>query len=173
MEIFSAATDSILSGAIEVGVGIVGFTGVIIALASSGGRKESSALGFQTLLFTAIATIMFSFLPYLVLQFGLSGSSLWMVCSGVYILYLPVILWIRFKQISTFGVGAQAEYIMARRVLSGFGIGMLVIGALQALNLFVFQTYWPYLTMVIYYVFFSLSAFAVITLILWNTSGNN
>ena len=59
---------------------------------------------------------------------------------------------------------------MVRRVLGGFGAGMLAIGALQVLNLFVFQTYWPYLTLVIYYVFFSLSTFAVITLMLWNAN---
>ena len=34
MEILTAATEKILSGAIEVGVGIVGFTGVIATLAT-------------------------------------------------------------------------------------------------------------------------------------------
>lgn len=170
MEIFSAATDSILSGAIEVGIGIVGFTGVIVALASSRGHEKSWTMGFQTLLFTAIATVMFSFLPFLVLQFGFMGRSLWMICSGVYILYLPIILYIRVKQAVKFDVEDQTEYMVARRVLSAFGMGMLAIGVLQILNLFLFQTYWPYLTMIIFYVFFSLSVFAVITLILWSAS---
>ena len=35
MEFLSAATDSVLSSAIEVGIGIVGFTGVIVTQASS------------------------------------------------------------------------------------------------------------------------------------------
>ena len=172
MEFLSTSTDSILSGAIEVGIGIVGFTGVIVALASSRGHRESRRIAFQTLLFTAIATVMFSFLPYLVLQFDLSSRLLWMICSGVYILYLPIILLIRIKQISKVAVEDHTDNLMSRRVLSGFGMGMLGIGVLQVLNLFVFQTYWPYLTMVIFYVFFSLSTFAVITLILWNTSGD-
>lgn len=170
MEFLSAATDSVLSSAIEVGIGIVGFTGVIATLASRRARKEREArMGFQMLLFTAMATIMFSFLPYLVLQIGLSGSLLWMICSGIYLLYLPIILLIRFKQISKFGTAEQTEYVMAGRVMGGFGMGSLLIGVLQALNLFVFQTYWPYLTMVIYYVFFSLCMFAVFTLIQWDT----
>jgi hypothetical protein len=170
MDFFSAATDSILSGAIEVGVGVAGFTGVIVALASSRGRKDTLTPLFQTLLFVAIATVMFAFLPYLAMQLGLSDSLLWMVCSGVYIIYLPIILLIRFKQSSKFSVETPTEYIMARRVLSTFGFGMLTIGALQVLNLFLFQTHWPYLLLVIFYVFFALSTFAVITLMLWNSS---
>jgi hypothetical protein len=168
MEIFSAATDSILSGAIEVGVGILGFSGVIVALASGRVHKEYLTVHFHTLLFTAIVTVMLSFLPYLMLLFDLNDSLLWMICSGVYIVYAPIILSIRRKQISKFGVEDHIEYKMARRVLSGFGIGILAIGALQLLNLFVFQTYWPYLVLVVYYVFFSLSSFGVITLMMWN-----
>jgi hypothetical protein len=170
MEFFSAAADSILSGAIEVGVGVVGFTGVIVALASSRVRKDALTLPFQTLLFTAIATVMFAFLPYLALLFDLNDNLLWMICSGVYLLYLPIIMLIRIKQVSKFSVEVPTEYIMVRRVLGGFGFGMLPIGALQILNLFLFQTYWPYLTLVIFYVFFSLSTFAMITLMLWNAS---
>jgi hypothetical protein len=172
MEFFSPAIDSILSGAIEVGIGIVGFTGVIVALASSRGLKNSWTMRFQTLLFTAIATVMFSFLPYLVLLFNLDDRVLWMICSGVYVLYLPIIILIRTKQVVRLHVDGNTEEIMARLVFGGFGIGMLIIGVLQVLNLVVFQTYWPYLTMVIFYVFFSLSVFAVITLVLWNTSGD-
>jgi hypothetical protein len=169
MEILTAATDSILSGAIEVGVGIVGFTGVIATLATRR-RQDFWIIGFQTLLFTAIATIMFSFLPFLVLQFGFDQHFLWMIFSGTYLLYFPIILLIRARQISKFSGEALAESGLARRVFGGFGVGMLAIAVLQILNLFVFQTYWPYLTLVIFYVFFSLSTFAVITLMLWNVN---
>jgi hypothetical protein len=172
MEVLLAATDSILSGAIEVGIGIVGFTGVIVAVA--GGRKRSNlwTVQFQTLLFTAIATIMFSFLPFLVMQFGFIGRQLWMICSGVYLIYLPIILLIRAKQFSKTEEDAPNEFGGPYRLLYGFGLGLLVMGLLQILNLSVFQTYWPYLIMVIYYVFFSLSVFAVITLALWNGDEN-
>jgi hypothetical protein len=55
--------------------------------------------------------------------------------------------------------------------LGASGFGMLAIGALQVLNLFLCQTPWPYLTLGNFYVVFTLSTFAVITMMFWSASG--
>jgi hypothetical protein len=55
--------------------------------------------------------------------------------------------------------------------LGASGFGMLAIGALQVLNLFLCQTPWPYLTLGNFYVVFTLSTFAVIMMMFWSASG--
>jgi hypothetical protein len=72
----------------EVGIGLVGFSGLILALRRSvGPLSEIHKYRLQILLSLSFGAIFLSFLPELLFTFGVSTSSLWKISSACLSLY--------------------------------------------------------------------------------------
>lgn len=164
MEPLASSTEAILTTAIEVGVGIVGFTGIVIALI---GRKRTGLYRIlvSALLISSIATIAFSYLPLFLIEISVKPPMLWMVCSGILVLYIPTVAVVRYLQFGSLeNIDKEWEgemYIWITRLLT---IVMIALALLQLVNVFYLQAQWPYILVVVSYVLLSLSIFAILIL---------
>jgi hypothetical protein len=79
----------------EIGIGLVGFSGLILALRKSvGPLTEIHKYRLQILLSLSFGAIFLSFLPELLFTFGVSTSALWKLSSASLSLYsLVFLLW--------------------------------------------------------------------------------
>jgi hypothetical protein len=72
----------------EIGIGLVGFSGLILALRKSvGPLTEIHKYRLQILLSLSFGAIFLSFLPELLFTFGVSTSNLWKLSSACLSLY--------------------------------------------------------------------------------------
>ena len=136
--------ESVLSSAIEVGIGIVGFSGIIVAVSSRGQGEWSSIerVRLFSLLGSSFSAVFFAFLPYILLSAGMPIVLTWRVGSAIFLLSLAVVAVIRFRQFK------KASPQMSRQESTTF----LLIGgllALQIVNVVVIGADWPYLVAVL------------------------
>jgi hypothetical protein len=152
------SADMILTSAIEVGIGLVGFTGLIVTLLGKN-RSPTFAMAFSTLLIASIAIVMFSFLPLLLVSMSIVGEQLWIASSAAYVVYWSFIIIIRTRQ--TLKLNAENQIAEKEaKIYSILGAGFFLVGLLQISNIVFFQQQWPYLCMIIYYVLLSLVSFS-------------
>ena len=136
--------ESVLSSAIEAGVGIVGFSGIIVAVSSRGQGEWSSVerVRLFSLLGSSFSAVFFAFLPYILLSAGMPIVLTWRVGSAIFFLSLAVVAVIRFRQFK------KASPQMSRQESTTFlFIGGLL--ALQIVNVVVIGADWPYLVAVL------------------------
>ncbi len=69
----------------EVAVTLAGFAGLIAALAGAShqGLPPRQRIAFWLVLATSLATLILSFLPRVLFNFGLSEPTSWRICCGV------------------------------------------------------------------------------------------
>jgi hypothetical protein len=69
----------------EVAVTLAGFAGMIAALAGAShqGLPRRQRIAFWLVLATSLATLILSFLPRVLFNFGLSEPTSWRICCGV------------------------------------------------------------------------------------------
>jgi hypothetical protein len=69
----------------EVAVTLAGFAGLIAALAGAShqGLPPRQRIAFWLVLGTSLATLILSFLPRVLFNFGLSEPTCWRICCGV------------------------------------------------------------------------------------------
>ena len=81
--------DAVLTTAIEVAIGIAGFSGVVVALGSRIGIEwpKSAPVSLSALLLMSISTVFFGFLPLLMLSAAVSEERVWSSASGI---HLPI-----------------------------------------------------------------------------------
>ena len=154
------AAEVVLSSAIQVAIGIAGFTGIIVAL--SGGAKIGTRerISVSILLLASIATVAMSFLPMILLNAGVSERSTWAASSIIFVVYFVSIVSYRFYEFRRSGTAMP-------RPLS-LGIAFLgLCAALQVANAILIRDSWPYLILIVSYVVYSFLVFAYLLWTLW------
>lgn len=165
MEVSPEAVESILSSAIEVGIGVLGFSGIVIALAS----QKSSSVGIllSTLVVASIALVSFSFLPQFFGLFELESTISWRLGSATMAIYVLIMSGYRMVRghwhtdpTSINDQVTRVSYLIV--VLANW---LFVI--LQIANVVVIGQAWPYLLHIGYYVLFSMWTFATLLWVVW------
>ena len=132
--------ESVLSSAIEAGIGIVGFSGIIVAISSrsQGEWPPVERVRLNSLLGSSFAAVFFAFLPFILLSAGIPMVHIWRIGSALFLLSLAVVAVIRFRQFK------RASPRMSRQDSATFVfVGGLL--ALQIVNVAVIGADWPYL----------------------------
>ena len=152
--------DIVLTSAIQVGIAIAGFTGIVVAISKGAKISARERISVSILLLASIATVTLAFLPMIFLNAGVSERSTWMTSSILFLIYFVSIVSYRVTQFRRSGV------TMPRPV--SLGIGFLGISALlQAANAIFIRDSWPYLILIVSYVIYSFIVFAYLLWSLW------
>jgi hypothetical protein len=133
--------NSMLTLAGEIGIGIAGFSSVIVALALAGDEdwRFSKRTNLNMLLVSSGTAIFFSLLPFYLLEIGFSLPNTWAIGSGLYFVFASGILMYR--------VIRQSRALDIRSSWpSGVVLGICLV--LSAANAVVWKLSWPFLTIV-------------------------
>lgn len=154
------AAEVVLSSAIQVAIGIAGFTGIIAAL--SGGVRVGTRerICVSILLLASIATVTMSFLPMIFLNAGMSERFTWTASSIIFVVYFVGIVSYRFYEFR------HAGAVMPHPVKLGIAF-LSLCAALQIVNAVLVRDSWPYLILVVGYVIYSFLVFAYLLWTLW------
>lgn len=149
----------VLTSAIEVGIAIAGFTGIVIALSRRDGDESARALLVSILLLASIASVFFAFLPMLLSLGGMGDASVWRACSAIFLVYIVGVGVYRWRQIGTARRASPA-------VVAG---GSLFLAAvlLQLPNILVWGAAGPYLVLIVAYVLYAFSIFVALVWDVW------
>ena len=164
--------ESLFTSAIEVGIGIAGFSGIVAVLGhrSAGAWTRADRGRMSILLQTSFATVLLSFLPLLLGGTIADSGILWAICSGTYAAYNALSVVIRYPRIRELRkdpkneVGGTYFYF----VISGIAISVL----LQLANVFWLHTGWPYALGVLWTMTFSFTQFVRLMRVLWRSRAN-
>jgi hypothetical protein len=131
--------ESVLSSAIEVGIGIAGFSG-IVAVISRRSREGSAVerIRLNSLLGSSFAAIFFAFLPFILLSTGIPIVLTWRISSAFLCLILTVVLAIRFRQFRT-----ASPQMSRQESITFVCVGALAV--LQFVNVVAIEADWPFL----------------------------
>ena len=136
--------ESVLSSAIEAGIGIVGFSGIIVAISSRGQGEWSSVdrVRLYSVLGSSFGPIFFAFLPFILLSAGMPIVLTWRICSAFFGLSLAVIVMIRFRQFKR----ASPEFSRHDLAILVYASGLVI---LAIANFAIIGADWPYLVCVV------------------------
>ena len=152
--------DMVLTSAIEVGIAIAGFTGIVIALSKRDAGADARALLVSILLLTSIGSVSFSFLPMLLSLAGLEDSTVWCVSSSAFLVYIAGVFTYRSRQIGSVRPRSSAPVMV--------GGSLFIAGVLlQIPNAFAWRAAWPYLVLIVAYVLYSFSVFVTLIWDVW------
>jgi predicted MFS family arabinose efflux permease len=164
--------ESLFTSAIEVGIGITGFSGIVAVLGhrSAGEWSRTDRGRMSILLQTSFATVLLSFLPLLVHGMIADSGSLWAICSGIYFAYtLPALIvripGVRELRRSPQGGINDAYFYFA---ISGYAVSL----ALQLANVVWLRTGWPYAVGILWTMTFSFTQFVRLMGVLWRSREN-
>ena len=150
----------VLTSAIQVGIAIAGFTGIVVALSRGSHITARERISVSILLLASIATVTLAFLPMIFLNAGVSARSTWMISSIVFLGYFVSIVSYRVNQFRKSGVSMPPPVFL--------GIAFLSISALlQVANAIFIRDAWPYLILVVSYVIYTFIVFAYLLWSLW------
>lgn len=139
------SSDSVLSSAIEVAVGIAGFAGIVAAIRQRDitSWQPVHRLLLQMLFGASAAAIVFGFLPGVLSEASVEPRSVWRAGSAALALWVVGIAVFRIRQ-------ARSQAVSAINDVVGWqtAVWMSSLGALQILNLALSEP-WPYLVGVI------------------------
>lgn len=119
----------------EVGIGLAGFSGLIVALRRSAGPlEEIHKFRLQVLLSLAFGAIFLSFLPELLFSFGVPANILWKISSTCLSFY-SVLFLVWLISASRRLMVSHAE-IFSRAVLSAIVAGHTIVVIVQLAFIF-------------------------------------
>lgn len=159
--------EAILTTAIEVAIGIAGFSAVVVAIGPRRGSEwpEASRIALSALLLMSISTVVFGFVPLLLVSADVPEASVWPLSSGIHSVYLLAIALYRILQTARLARGE----VRRGSLFAIFGIFLLTLG-LQSANALWLQLPWPYLTSMILMVVGAFTLFAALLWQLWAAS---
>ena len=132
--------ESVLSSAIEVGIGIAGFSGIVAAI-NRRGQEEWTYLEhvrLYSLLGSSFASIFFAFLPFILLSAGMPLVLTWRISSAILGVLIMVVGVIRFSQFKRASPKMSQQESATFVCVGGFA-------ALQIVNVAVIGADWPFL----------------------------
>ena len=164
--------ESLFTSAIEVGIGIAGFSGIAAVLGrrSAGDWTRADRGRMSILLQTSFATVLLSFLPLLLNGTVADSAILWTICSGIYAAYQTLSVVTRFPKVRELRKEPENEVGDAYFYLALSGIAISVL--LQLANVFWLRTGWPYALGVLWTMTFSFTQFVRLMRVLWRSRAN-
>lgn len=136
--------ETVLSSAIETGVAIAGFSGIVVVL----GRRELGEwspierVRLRSLLGASFAAVSFSFFPFVLFSAGLSPQATWRLGSAVVGLLFGSMAVIRFRQFRAAAPAIATQDWLTFLVVTVV-VSLLFINAIRA------AAPWPYLLAVL------------------------
>lgn len=151
-----------LDSILEVGIGIAGFSGVVVAF----GRGEWSTRAIHllpTLLDLSFVVIVLSFIPMIMLSTDMQVSSVWRASSTLTALYIAAVLPYRAMRMRRLGL----ERTGLSRYL-GVGLNSLAL-LLSFANIFWIQAPWPHLVSLVLMLVLAFGVFSYLVTELWTS----
>ncbi len=106
----------------EFGVGLAGFSAIVVALVRrSGGWEAASAYRLELLLFQSLGAGLFAFLPVTISFLGVQGPAVWRIASALFVVFLALCFladWRRFHRLPD-----EARAVLSR--------GLVLVGNVQ------------------------------------------
>jgi hypothetical protein len=163
--------ESLFTSAIEVGIGIAGFSGIVAVLGyrSSGEWTSADRGRMGILLQTSFSTVLLSFLPLLLSGTIVEETLVWSICSGVYVvnsMTALVVRWPKIRELRKDPVNEIDDVYL--RIIIG---GLLIAVALQVVNMAWLRTGWPYAAAVLWTMTLAFTQFVRLMRVLWRSSG--
>jgi hypothetical protein len=160
--------ESILTTAIEVAIGIAGFSAVVMAIGPRSGNEwpESARLALSALLLMSLSTVVFGFLPLLLLSAAAPESTTWRISSGTHATYLVAVGVYRSRQL----LRLPDDGIPRTNLSVVVGMVLVVIILLQVTNAFWLCMPWPYLTSIVLMVVLAFTVFVGLLWRLWSAA---
>lgn len=136
-------TQSTLSVAAEIGIGVAGFSSIATAVLSRSNPDEFESLWVQmrTLLLTSLAVIVLAYFPMVLGASALEEGSLWITGSSIYAVWVFITLTVFFggyKELS----GQPGHKAVVANLTLAMALTSLT---LNCLNVAIFREAWPYL----------------------------
>lgn len=153
-----------LDSILEVGIGIAGFSGVIIAF----GRGEWSARAMHllpTLLDLAFVVIVLSFVPMILLSTEIPHALIWKITSALTATYIAVVVPYRLTRMKQLGLAPSSR-----------GLGLLMnafVFGLSLCNLLWLTSEWPHLVALVTMLVLAFGVFSFLVAELWTTPGDS
>lgn len=159
--------EAILTTAIEVAIGIAGFSAIVVAIGPRSGSEwpEAARVALSALLLMSISTVVFGFVPLLLLSAAVLEGTVWPLSSRMHSLYLIAVATYRLRQTSRLPRGE----VRRGSLIAIFGIFVLTV-SIQAMNALWLQLPWPYLTSIVLMVIGAFTLFAVLLWQLWTAA---
>lgn len=149
-----------LSSVLEVGIGIAGFSGIVVAF----GRGQWSRCALHllpSLLDISLVVLVLSFVPMILLSAGLSEALIWQCTSGLTALYLAVVLPYRSHRLKKLGI---------QRTGGGRVFGLSLNSAvliLSVLNMVWLRAAWPHLVALVVMLILAFGVFSYLVAEMW------
>jgi hypothetical protein len=88
-------SEHLLLTAAEVAIALAGFTGIVVVFGSRDGRWSNvDIVRMKAALGASFGTAFLAFVPSTIHLFGIEGSLLWRISSGIFLVYVvSVIVW--------------------------------------------------------------------------------
>ncbi len=161
--------EQVFTSAIEVGIAIAGFSGIVAVLGQrTRGEWSRGDLGrMVVLLQSSFAAILLSFLVLILEGAQLREPLIWGVGSGCTLLYLVVVIPLRVRDFRK----VQAADTSYSPVVFWIAFWLMVVSAaFQAYNLAVLQAGWPFALGVVTELALALLVFVRLLQALWRQS---
>ena len=157
------AWESALGSLIQVAIAIAGFSGIVAAVGrrSTGYWTDSDQLRLRILLTASGATLVFGFLPFVLVEL-FELSLVWRLASGVYAIYTVGIAIYRARQLSRSGIHPAAIGLRPWSVLV-----QVAITAMLVANTVWFASFSAYLLCVLWGLVVAFGAFVTLLVEAW------
>jgi hypothetical protein len=164
-------TQSTLSIAAEVGIGVAGFASIATAVLSRARADEFEVRWVQvrTLLVTSLAVVVLSYLPMALGASSLSEESIWFFGSGVYATWVLVTLLVYLGGYRTLRSQPGHKRFLANLVL----LLALTSLTLNGFNIAFIRDDWPYLAALGCGILVTFSQFVSLVRSFWDSDEQN
>ena len=159
--------EQVFTSAIEAGIGVVGFSGIVGVLGqrAQGQWSPVDRVRIALLLQTSFAAIGLSFLALTLDGAGVAEPAIWKVGSACYALYVVLSI---LPRVRFFRTMPDTDSLFASLPAMGL-IGVVVsVAALQAYNAVLVGTGWPFALAVIFELVVALTFFVRLLQGLWS-----
>ena len=165
MNDLNVAPDVVLTSLIEVGIALVGFTGLIVSLTS---RREAIFENLLSILVIAPSMIVvLSLIPLLLGIGGVGEPFIWQISSALFAIYFLYTVVHRSRLMRNLET-TEGE-VQRRTLFLVLVVCSAIFALLQVANVVVIQAAWPFLAYLIFYVLFCLVIFGSLVLGIWRS----
>ena len=149
-----------LSTVAQVAVAIAGFSGIVVAVGQRTVRDLAPVdrVRLVGLVADTSLALMLSLMTMILLNTDIALSRVWLVCSAVEAIVIPVSYGIRFRYAFR-TAAADVTRAHARATLAIFLPILIVVFLLQAYNVVLLREFWPFAVGLVFHVWASLAVF--------------
>ena len=142
--------ESLLTSAIEVGIALAGFSGIVAVLGrrNQGSWSSAEKLRLQLLLQTSFSAVLFAMLPLFLLSMKITESSIWRLSSGIWLIYIVIEATMRIREISR--IRAESAEPFPRAYFAFIASGLLLVTLFQLFNVVSLAEASPHLLAIIW-----------------------